>query len=549
MATGVSEDLILSVDYALLSQLAPPLLRDEDTRIDAATFLARRLQLQVDSPSETAAVVRLMCTHCACDNFLLQLFLELVVSIEHKAPVIHSIALSAVDATEQQIQAVLDAYRELLVQDRAFLVPIVGSISELQLTPAQRESFLSLVEGSLSLVDDEDVPTMVSALLQLTTAVNAVKIIRVIRTEAVHVTIEIATLLASPMVASIRARSPCARAYIAELSRTAPLTSMDVLVVAGLLQVPSMRRTVAGALFAAIRIHPPAVDILRATLSSHAGNDPANIHFVYVTLQQSFGSLSAADSSSSRQRAASSWQRLDPSLLLSVSIAVSEAIIRHHPPLRKQGITALLTACATKTIGDSAGNVLATETESKPPGEAKGRRATKGANGGGWCKAEADCARIAAFTLVHIAEVDAACLKGCSDQLCQFYGQHAAVCDNHVLHLISATLSRIIAYEHSLTRGKDGGGGNSVRGISHWRDEDVGHDRDEDGSMGPLGTYSAVMLIIQKLFVSIRPEMQHSALILSGHVLQRAHVPESDAQTMQRNASRLALDPSCPSAR
>jgi len=112
-------------------------LRDEDTRMEAATCLARRLQSQVDSASDSAAVVRLMCAHCASDEFLLELFLELLESVEYKEPIIHSIALSAVDATEQQVQAVLDAYRELLVQDRAFLVPIVGSISELHLTTDQ----------------------------------------------------------------------------------------------------------------------------------------------------------------------------------------------------------------------------------------------------------------------------------------------------------------------------------------------------------------------------------------------------------------------------
>jgi len=340
MATaGASEDLILSADFALLGQLLPPLLRDEDTRIDAATCLARRLQLQVDSSSETAAAVRLLCTHCASDDFLLELFLELLVSVEHKAPIIHSIALSAVDASEQQIQAVLDAYRELLVQDRAFLVPIVGSISELQLTPGQRESFLSLVEGSLSVVDDGDVPTMVSALLQLTTSANAVKIIRAVRAEAVHVTTEISTLLAPPMVASIRARSLCARAYIAELSRTAPLTSMDVLVVAGLLQVPSMRRAAAGALFAAIRIHPPSVSLLHTTLSSGAGNDPANIHFVYVTLQQSLGLAPGADGSDGRKRGRAALPRhplppaSQPALLVQPLHRNAATPQPHHPTL------------------------------------------------------------------------------------------------------------------------------------------------------------------------------------------------------------------------
>ena len=90
---GASEDLILSVDVALLHQLVPPLLRDEDTRIEAATCLARRLQSQVDSQSDAAAVIRLMCAHCASDDFLLELLLELLVSVEHKEPIIHSIAL------------------------------------------------------------------------------------------------------------------------------------------------------------------------------------------------------------------------------------------------------------------------------------------------------------------------------------------------------------------------------------------------------------------------------------------------------------------------
>ena len=151
---GVSEDLLMSVDSALLHQLAPPLLRDEDTRLDTATCLARRLQSQVDSRSVATAVVKLLCAHCSSDGFLLELFLELLASVEHKDPIIHSIALAAVDATEYQVQEVLDAYRELLAQDRSFLVPIVGSISELQLTSAQRESFLSLIEGSLAVVDD-----------------------------------------------------------------------------------------------------------------------------------------------------------------------------------------------------------------------------------------------------------------------------------------------------------------------------------------------------------------------------------------------------------
>ena len=441
---SVSEDIIMNADSALLHHLVPPLLREEDTRIGAAMCLARRLQSQVDSQSEVAAVVRLLCVHCASDDFLLELFLELLLSVEYKQPIIHSIALSAVDATEQQVQAILDVYRELLAHDRKFLVPIVGSISELQLTPPQRESFLSLIEGSLALVDDSDIPTMVSALLQLTTATNAIKIMRSIRTEAAHVTISIASLLASPLVASIRARSPCARAYIAELSRTPPLTSMDVVVVTGLLQVPSMRRAAAGALFAAISIHPPAVDTLRVTLSSHVGSDPANIHLVYLPLQLSLSRPLTGGGSSSGRRGAALWQQLQPSMLLATSVAIAGAIILHHAPLRKQAITALLTACATRSFCE---RTSATHASADPYAllqhagagathtTRKGIGAVRPAVADTWTSV--DCAHIAAGTLLQIAEGHAACLLDCSDKLCQFYAQHAAVCDYHVLHLIS----------------------------------------------------------------------------------------------------------------
>ena len=410
-----------------------------------------------------------------------------------------------------------------------------------------------LIEGSLAVVDDADVPTMVSALLQLITATNAVKILRSIRTEAAHVTIPIATLLASPLVASIRARPPCARAYIAELSRTAPLTSMDILAVASLLQVPSMRRAAAGALFAAIRLYPPAIDTLRATLSSHVGNDPANIHLVYVTLQQSL-SPPPSVGSSRRRRGAALWQQLEPSLLLSTSVAVSEALVRHHAPLRKQAVNALLTACATRSTGHTSAAARSTCLDADGALEHMHAGIGKSVGGGlsgrsGGAEKTVECAQIAACTLLQIAEVDAACLQDCSELLCQFFAQHAAICDHDILHLISATISRIIAHQlaqaHVNTRG---GGGSSSYSKRGW-DPRAEEDDDENGGLGMLGTYSGALLLIQKLFFSIRPELLKSALILSGHVLRDVRVPQGDAEMMLRNALRLPFDPSWLSAR
>ena len=49
-------------------------------------------------------MLRLLCAHCAADDFLLSLFLELLLSLEEKAPVIHAMAVAAVCASPEQVE-------------------------------------------------------------------------------------------------------------------------------------------------------------------------------------------------------------------------------------------------------------------------------------------------------------------------------------------------------------------------------------------------------------------------------------------------------------
>jgi hypothetical protein len=55
---------------------------------------------------------------------------------------------------------------------------------------------------------------------------------------------------------------------------------------------------------------------------------------------------------------------------------------------------------------------------------------------------------------------------------------------------------------------------------------------DAQASGHALGTYSAALLLIQKLFFSIRPELLRSALILAGHLLRGACAPAADVQVL-----------------
>jgi hypothetical protein len=67
--------------------------------------------------------------------------------------------------------------------------------------------------------------------------------------------------------------------------------------------------------------------------------------------------------------------------------------------------------------------------------------------------------------------------------------------------------------------------------------------------MGGSGAYASALVLVQKLFLSIRPELVKSALILAGHLLQHVRVPDTDVEMLLRNALRFPFDPTWTSAR
>jgi hypothetical protein len=169
----------LDVDDLLFR--APKLLEDEETRPAVTENLARRLQTCSLDDASSKAVIRMLCAHCPSDSALLELFLELLQTLPSPLPVINSMSVAAVSATTAQIQSILDTYRELILSDRQLLVPIIGSIAELQLTAEQKLSYEALVRGSLAMVDESDIPTIVQALLNLACPANSTEIMSTIR--------------------------------------------------------------------------------------------------------------------------------------------------------------------------------------------------------------------------------------------------------------------------------------------------------------------------------------------------------------------------------
>ena len=74
------------------------------------------------------------------------------------------------------VEMLVEAYKELLAADRSFLTPIVGSLSDLPLSAALKEEVLALTQVALSLVDEQDVPVVVKALLSTVTAATGARV-------------------------------------------------------------------------------------------------------------------------------------------------------------------------------------------------------------------------------------------------------------------------------------------------------------------------------------------------------------------------------------
>eukprot|EP00961_Rhodomonas_salina_P086883 1168622-Rhodomonas_salina.1 len=260
-------DYIQELKPRQLLEYAPPLLQNESTKLQVAILLAERLQSQIDDNDGVNAILRLLCAHCCGDAFILDVFLELLLCMEKKEPIINSIAPLAMNASPAQITQVLERYREL-IEDRSLLVPIIGSISELRLSLEQKESFFKLVEESLSLVDHSDVPTMVQALLQLTTPSNVTTVMRTIRQESARLPISISAMLTDPIVSAMRTRNCCSRAYWAEYDKQLTLTPLDVLVISSLLQATKFRTQATSCLLHALHSDPDAIDVVSQTIAS-----------------------------------------------------------------------------------------------------------------------------------------------------------------------------------------------------------------------------------------------------------------------------------------
>ena len=166
----------LAAAKALLEQLA---LLDADDRadVDRARKLLRVLSLHwsvadaADGVGLAPTVVELLET---CDPPIQMLLVESASQLLCGGG--SGGSGSGVGHGSGGVEMLVEAYKELLAADRSFLTPIVGSLSDLPLSAALKEEVLALTQVALSLVDEQDVPVVVKALLSTVTAATGARV-------------------------------------------------------------------------------------------------------------------------------------------------------------------------------------------------------------------------------------------------------------------------------------------------------------------------------------------------------------------------------------
>ncbi len=183
---------------------AAPLLAEEDTRLPAAFALLERLkvrwllrsidrpihpsiQLTAPPPPRTppsintkqmpaaeddpgtapGQLLRLLARFVGYHRAVLEGVLEALSLVERPAAIVETLPLLVVGAGAEEVARVVAALQRCLQDDLSgLLLPVLGALFDLPLTPKLRREALGLAEEALGVVADADVPVVVRTLLR-----------------------------------------------------------------------------------------------------------------------------------------------------------------------------------------------------------------------------------------------------------------------------------------------------------------------------------------------------------------------------------------------
>ena len=130
----------------------PELMRSTDQSLSYALAVLERVACQTDDEKHTRALLRMLELHATPHPALTRQLVEVIGCHEHPTWLVE-VAAQLCDSGESGIDMIVDLYKELLSRDRAFLVPVIGSLGELPLPASLKGQVLGMMQESLSIVE------------------------------------------------------------------------------------------------------------------------------------------------------------------------------------------------------------------------------------------------------------------------------------------------------------------------------------------------------------------------------------------------------------
>ena len=219
---------------------APRLLRDGRTAHIAATQLLERLRLGQEDEVGTGRLVRVLCEHAVPHPSLTEQLVQLLVFHEFPLPIIESMS-QLVGRGGAEVEMVVAQYKDMLSQDRSYLVPIVGSLSDLALSDELKAEVFELTQSALGLVDEEDVPTVLRTLLVTISPDTGARVVASIRREATHLSGKADILVLEVLSSALSASQITAGLFIDAIDAAPEVQMLDLHVLLLLLQRTRLR--------------------------------------------------------------------------------------------------------------------------------------------------------------------------------------------------------------------------------------------------------------------------------------------------------------------
>ena len=328
---------------ALLSRL-PELMRSTDQSLAYALAVLERVACQGDDEGQTKALLRVLALHATPHPALTRQLVEVIGCHESPAWLVE-VAAQLCDAGEEGINMVVEQYKELLSRDRAFLVPVIGSLGELPLPTALKGQVLSMMQESLSIVEETDVPTVIRALLASLSPSTRASIVRTLRQHASSLPASSLPLVVELIGSALRADGAAAAAYLQAVRRDrAGLSSLDVAILVVLGSRRGDRGSVHTVVLSCIRTGTLRPEAVRAAIGAPAAStrQPAGVSAAAATVQlldMSYTPTWLALVESLARQASAGEERV-----AAVVVAVYTALFSAHVMARSEIVGALLRA-------------------------------------------------------------------------------------------------------------------------------------------------------------------------------------------------------------